>query len=211
MKRENHIKSPQVILVDDAGIIRITVSRILEREGYQVKLTRNGMEAVTETERLYPDAMLIDLRMPVMTGLDLIRIIKNNWPEIQIVIITAYADSDMVRQTRELGAMEVLTKPITDLARLKRVVAKAAVATRLERKMPIQHEALLRQVLLMRGIVEHNEFEKALSRARETGKSVGHWLVRQGSISEHGMKKAIKEFLLEGDGRAPDMQSAGNM
>ncbi|MFO8056172.1 MAG: response regulator, partial [bacterium] len=106
MESKNHIRTPQVIVVDDAGIIRMSLSRLLEREGYRVKLARNGMEAVADAERLSPDAMLIDLRMPSMSGLDLVRIIKNKWPEIEIVIITAYADSDMIRQTREHGAME---------------------------------------------------------------------------------------------------------
>lgn len=211
MKTENHIRPPQAIVVDDAGIIRMTVSRILEREGYHVKLARNGSEAVTEAERLSPDAMLVDLRMPAMSGLDLVRIIKDKWPAIGIVIITAYADSDMIRQTREHGAMEVLIKPITDLTKLKKVVAKAAASTRLKRKLPVREEALLRQILLMRGIVEQNEFEKALSRARDNGKSVGYWLVRQGSISERGIEKAVQEFLLEGDDRAPAVQNAGNM
>ncbi len=197
METKNELQRPRVMIVDDAGIIRMTVSRILEKEGYEVRVAEDGIRALSMMEESSPDALLIDLKMPTMTGLDLVRVLKSEWPDTEVIIITAYAESDMVRHAGELGAMETVTKPFTDISRLKRLVARAVVETRSRKKRPVQEEALLRQVLLYNGRIDANDFEQAVSDSRRENQNLKSCLIRQGCLSEEGLKRALQDFIRE--------------
>ncbi len=211
MESDNNLNTSRVMIVDDAGIIRMTLSRILEKEGYRVYEAEDGLQALAMMEETSPDALLIDLKMPVMTGVDLVRVLKSEWPDTEVIVITAYAEDQMVRHAHELGVMQILTKPFTDLSLLKKIVAKAVVETRLRKKEPIEDEALLRQVLLMNGKIRVKDFEEALCRSREKNQSLKSALIEQGDISEAELKKAVKNFIRNIETSVPDAFCVGTM
>ena len=205
------LNAARVMIVDDAGIIRMTVSRILEKEGYQVYEAEDGLRALAMMEESSPDALLLDLKMPVMTGLDLLRVLKSEWPDTEVIVITAYAEDQMVRQVQELGVMQIVTKPFTDLSLLKKFVARAVVETRLSKGKPIEDEAPLRQVLLLNGRVRPEDFKKALSLSREKNQSLKSALIEQGNITEAGLQEAVKDFIRNTETSVPDALCAGTM
>jgi len=211
MEGTNNLNAARVMIVDDAGIIRMTVSRILEKEGYHVYEAEDGLRALAMMEESSPDALLLDLKMPVMTGLDLLRVLKSEWPDTEVIVITAYAEDQMVRQVEELGVMQIVTKPFTDLSLLKKFVARAVVETRLSKGKPIEDEAPLRQVLLLNGRVRHEDFEKALSRSRGKNQSLKSVLIEQGNITEAGLQEAVKDFIRNTETSVPDALCAGTM
>ena len=85
---------------------------ILKKE-YELLWAKNGREAVDYALEHHPDAVLMDIKMPVMNGLDATKIIRGENKEIPIIMQTAYAFSSDKENAMNAGASEVLVKPIT--------------------------------------------------------------------------------------------------
>lgn len=103
----------RVMLVDDQTIVRQGLKAMLEQDE-QVKVVaeaENGKEAIEilETNRLV-DLILMDVRMPVMNGIEATRIIKGKWPEIKIIILTTFNDESYAIETLKDGASGFLLK-----------------------------------------------------------------------------------------------------
>ena len=82
---------PLRVLVCDDNIVNQIVSRgQLELLGYDVDVVNNGAEALARCREKPPDMVLMDLDMPVMDGLEAIRLIKSRWPQVRIVVLTMY-------------------------------------------------------------------------------------------------------------------------
>ena len=86
-----------------------------------VAMARNGVEAAQQIEALQPDFAFLDIRMPGMTGLELLEIITQKYPHIHVSMISAYGEGDNHRRAMASGAKEFFTKPI-DFGRLKQEV-----------------------------------------------------------------------------------------
>lgn len=101
----------KILVVDDEQSIRVLLNDILSAEGYIVEDASNGKEAVERIEADAPDLVITDLQMPIMDGLDLIRKVRSEWPDILFLIITGYATVDSAIQALQLGAINYITKP----------------------------------------------------------------------------------------------------
>jgi len=102
----------KILVVDDDEIVRLAYQRSLARAHYQVVAVWNGAEALAAMERHPFDVILLDLRMPGMNGLSVLRMIKERWPETEVVIITGYPNLETAKEAVELGACDYLTKPV---------------------------------------------------------------------------------------------------
>ncbi|MBI3964509.1 MAG: response regulator [Chloroflexi bacterium] len=111
--------SPNVLVVDDDESILMTVRDILELEGYGVVTAMNGDEALAVVERLTPDLVLLDMRMPVLDGWGFARALSERGLRVPIVVMTAAQDAR--RWAEEIGAAGHLAKPF-DLVDLLAVV-----------------------------------------------------------------------------------------
>ena len=84
----------KVLIVDDSIVLRDVLQSILQ--GYDdievVGDATDGLAAIAKVEQLQPDLILMDVRMPVMDGLDATRLIKDKWPDVRVVVFTLYAD-----------------------------------------------------------------------------------------------------------------------
>ena len=100
-----------VLVVDDEEMMRSLLAKIHEREGYQVVTANDGMEALNVLQNQTINLIISDMKMPRMTGLQLLKKIKSDYPDVGVIIMTAYGDTYTVKDALLLGADEYITKP----------------------------------------------------------------------------------------------------
>lgn len=107
------VRRRTILVVDDEADMLETCARIFRRSGYICLTTVNPQEALALLERVRPDLVLADLKMPRFDGLALVRKAKQVTPEIPVVIFTAYVSEASAREALEAGAAAYLPKPFT--------------------------------------------------------------------------------------------------
>ena len=112
---------PSLMVVDDEAGILDVVSRFARRAGFDVISCGGGREAIAQLQTRSADLVMIDLRMPDVGGLDVLRAIRETDPHCQAVLMTGYATVETAVEAIKLGAMDYLSKPI-DFARLDRLL-----------------------------------------------------------------------------------------
>ena len=102
-----------VMVVDDSLTVRRVTQRLLSREGYQVVLAKDGVDALEQLQSITPDVMLVDIEMPRMDGFDLTRNVRDDerTRHIPIVMITSRTAAKHRNYALELGVNEYLGKP----------------------------------------------------------------------------------------------------
>ncbi|MGH9346602.1 MAG: sigma-54-dependent transcriptional regulator [Vicinamibacterales bacterium] len=113
---------PRLIVVDDDRAILTLIGTIALAEGFDVATTVSGEEALKQLREQPSDLVLVDLRMPGVTGLDVLRAIREANPRVKVVLMTGFGTIDTAVEAVKLGAMDFLTKPF-DLARLRQLLA----------------------------------------------------------------------------------------
>lgn len=107
------VKSPTIMVVDDSLTVRKVTCRLLEREGCDVVIAKNGIEAIESLQEIIPDVMLIDMEMPKMNGFELIEKVRAN-PEtahIPMIIISSRTAEKHRKIAKDLGVHIFLGKP----------------------------------------------------------------------------------------------------
>jgi signal transduction histidine kinase len=102
----------QVLIADDEDPLRTTISAWLEDEGFEVEQAVDGTEAIKKTQIKDFDIALLDIKMPGVNGLEVLRYIRKNSSQTEIVMMTGMSDVSMAVEAMKLGAKEYLTKPI---------------------------------------------------------------------------------------------------
>ena len=100
-----------ILVVDDEPMMQTLLERILTRDGYRVLTAGDGAQALEVLARESVSIVISDLQMPVMSGLDLLKAIKKDFPNLGVIIMTAYGDTYTVKDALLLGADEYITKP----------------------------------------------------------------------------------------------------
>lgn len=111
----------KLLIVDDQNGIRILLVELFNSEGYQTYQAANGKMALAIVEQENPDLVLLDMKIPGMDGLEILRRIKKIRPETKVIMMTAYGELDMIKEARETGALTHFTKPF-DIDELRGVV-----------------------------------------------------------------------------------------
>lgn len=101
-----------VLIVDDEEVVRRSYLRSLQTTGCQTLAASNGQEAIRLMEQQPCDVVLLDLRMPGMDGMDVLKEIKDRWPECEVVIVTGYPCVETAKQAVRLGAQNYISKPL---------------------------------------------------------------------------------------------------
>ncbi len=102
----------RVLVVDDEPQVRAAVSEFLAFSDLDVLEAENGLEALLKVKRERPDAVVLDLRMPRLGGLEALKRIRTLDPKIAVVVVTGDLEDDVHQQAMALGARAVLTKPV---------------------------------------------------------------------------------------------------
>ena len=123
-----------ILLVDDQDSIRFFLDKTLAQEGYEAHTAKNGAEAVEMVKKVVPDLVLLDLKLPDMDGIEVLRRIKSVFPEIGVVMITAFGDIETAVEAMKEGAYDFVTKPI-NLDQLLMVIKKGLESKRLSREV----------------------------------------------------------------------------
>jgi DNA-binding NtrC family response regulator len=114
----------EILVVDDEMNIRNALVTMLEKKGHHVYGAGTGQEALAHLEEANADLVITDLKMPGMGGMEFLRALKNNRPDTEVVVMTAYGSIDTAVEAMRLGAYDYLTKPI-DRERFPVVIDKA--------------------------------------------------------------------------------------
>ena len=113
----------RILVVDDNINMCITLQDILLDDGYDVLISDNGQEALNLINKREPHLIITDMRMPNIDGLELLQIVKDRYPNIEIIIMTALGEVDSYLKAMKIGAFEYITKPINPKI-LKSIIAK---------------------------------------------------------------------------------------
>ena len=141
---------PKILLADDEPSIRQLLSYRLRKEGYEVVLAANGSEAIDLLEKGGIDLLVSDIRMPDMSGVDVLRVAKALDPDILGVMITAYASKDTSIEALRLGASNYVEKGAPEFpSEVVEVVSHALEQRRIrqERRALQQENVLLKRTL----------------------------------------------------------------
>jgi DNA-binding NtrC family response regulator len=126
--------SPVLLVVDDDRNVLDVVSRFARRAGFDVVTCSDGREAVQELHRRPADLAMVDLRMPEVNGLDVLRAIRETAPTCEVILITGFATIDSAVEAIKLGAMDYLSKPI-DFERLGQLLTAVREETERRRSL----------------------------------------------------------------------------
>jgi DNA-binding NtrC family response regulator len=105
-------ESAKVLVVDDEDVIRQSYERSLAGVNCTVSTALSGQDAIRVMEEGPCDVVLVDIRMPGMNGIELLREIKDRWPESEVVVITGYPTIESAKEAVRLGAFNYLAKPV---------------------------------------------------------------------------------------------------
>ncbi len=145
---------PRILVVDDESSHRQMIEAVLSAEGYEISQADDGQTAIVAVEDRFYDLVIMDIRMPKISGIEALKKIKAISPGIPIIIMTAYASVGNAVEALKSGAYDYLIKPL-DIEELKILVAKALRFRQLEQE----------NVYLKERLNDRFDFSKILGRS----------------------------------------------
>ena len=139
----------KILVVDDEQSMREFLDIMLKKEGYKVSLASNGEEVLKYIDKDIFDLVLLDIRMPKMDGIAVLKRIKSTSPETVVIMITAYASADTAIKAMKEGAYDYITKPFK-IDEIKLIIKNA-----LEKKHLQKENILLKQVVRDRYVFDN--------------------------------------------------------
>jgi two-component system response regulator (stage 0 sporulation protein F) len=113
----------KILIVDDQFGIRILLNEVFQKEGYQTFQAANGLQALDILKKHDPDLVLLDMKIPGMDGIEILKRMKVIDPDIRVIIMTAYGELNMIQEAKNLGALTHFAKPF-DIDDIRAAVRK---------------------------------------------------------------------------------------
>ena len=135
----------KILIVDDEEVICSILARRLTREGYSCVTAHNGKEALRHFYKDNFSLIISDIKMPEMDGIELLKKVKAMYPNMLVIMVTAYPEIDLAVEAMHLGAYDFIIKP-ADLELVILSVKKALEKKRLEEEVELYHKNLERLV-----------------------------------------------------------------
>lgn len=179
----------RLLLIDDEPGIRRMMSLDLSADGYQVRTAEDGRSGLLAFDAERPDIVLTDLKMPGMDGIEVLRRIKAQSPETEVIVITGHGDLELAIQSLQLGASDFITKPVNEAAlsvALKRAKEHLSLRTELKAYTEGLEQRVAEataQVLASERLAAVGQSMSALVHSIKnilSGLKGGNYLVRQG-------------------------------
>ncbi len=136
--------SSQVLIIDDEASLRQTMARILQREGYHVTTAENGTEGLALLSQNDFDLVYLDIRMPELSGLEVLKTIRAQQPQLPVILFTAQPDVTTAIQALRNGATDYLLKPLkpAQLIEHTKAILARQEDERLKRELQVQIKSL---------------------------------------------------------------------
>ena len=128
-----------VLVVDDERNIRALVARVLGQDQVEVHGAATGKEGLQMADEVSPDLVLLDLRLPDMDGMDVLRALRTRYPEVAVIIITGFGQIQSAVEAIKVGATDYLEKPFEHVEKLKLAVGRALDEVRAKREIRRLH------------------------------------------------------------------------
>lgn len=103
----------RLLIVDDDLSLSKTLKSFFERQKYKVEVANDGLQAVAMAHEFHPNLMFLDIGLPGMSGIDVLKEVKKKDPSVRVIMITGQTEDELMRQARILGADDYVTKPFT--------------------------------------------------------------------------------------------------
>ncbi|MEK4078912.1 response regulator [Solibacillus sp. FSL W7-1472] len=100
-----------ILIVDDQQGIRMLLNEVFKKEGFTTYLAANGFDAIKIAQENELDCVLLDMKIPGMDGLEILARLKEEHPELPVMMMTAYVEQHMMDTANELGVLKYFTKP----------------------------------------------------------------------------------------------------
>ncbi len=166
----------KILTIDDEEIIRFTISGFLEDYGYEVLQASNGFEGIEVFEKHNPNMVLVDIKMPNMSGLDVIKKISKISPDTPIIVISGTNSLKEAMDAIHNGAWDYLTKPIVDLNILQHVIENSLEKARL--------------------VQENNRYKKSLEEEIEKRTDELRYRTIELEKTNHSLENEIQERII---------------
>ena len=113
----------KLLIIDDEGGIVDEIKSFFEEEGYEVHSADTGKEGLEQLAAVKPDLVLLDMKLPDMPGLNVLKTCKTDYPATKVIVNTGYVDQNIIDESERLGRDSFLQKPF-DLERLKNEIER---------------------------------------------------------------------------------------
>ncbi len=107
------MNTTNLLIVDDEEQFLITAKKLMDKRGVNTFVSTNGFDALRLLKERRIDVVILDLKMPGIDGVDVLRKIKQNYPEIEVILLTGHASVESAVEGLKLGAFDYLMKPST--------------------------------------------------------------------------------------------------
>ncbi|GMU60864.1 MAG: sigma-54-dependent Fis family transcriptional regulator [Myxococcaceae bacterium] len=141
MKTET--KKPRILVVDDDKIVLRAATEILQRVGYSVLAIDDAVEALAAMKDPSIEVACLDIKMPNLSGMDLLRAFKKDRPDVEVIMMTAFATVETAVEAVKAGAYDYLTKPFENIDVLSLAVGRAVEKKALRDRTRVLEEALV--------------------------------------------------------------------
>lgn len=111
----------KILIVDDEEHIRSLLETYLTRQGFKTSQAKDGDEAFEIIAVEKPDLIFLDIQLPGMDGVGILKVVKKRYPSIAVVMISGNATEEIAKQTLEIGAFDYINKPV-DLDKVSEVI-----------------------------------------------------------------------------------------
>jgi DNA-binding NtrC family response regulator len=145
----------KILVVDDEELVVWAFKENLTKHGYEIDTAFSGKEALKKFKRISPDLVLLDMRLPDISGLEILKEIKETSPNTLVIIITAYSEIENAVQAVKLGAFDYLDKN-TSLEELTEKIAKALKSNELKQELNTS-QALIKSRFGLEHIIGKNK------------------------------------------------------
>ena len=135
-----------ILVLDDDPIVRRALTSVLADEGYQVQTAADGAEGLEKARRQEFNLALVDIRLPDVSGMEVLQALKEMAPDVEVLIITAYPGLETAIEAVRLGAYDYVVKPFADgdlLIKIKNALKK--------RQLILAHRQLLQETMSILG------------------------------------------------------------
>lgn len=114
---------PKLLIVDDEADVREFAQNFFQRRKIDVKTASSGQQAIDLLQEYFPDLVLLDVRMGEMSGIDVLKSLRNKGNQVKIIMVTGVEDPDVIQEAESLGVTGYVHKPLA-LDELEQIVMK---------------------------------------------------------------------------------------